>query len=157
MFCRPRPKHCKLPTTTQVMPAQVAPAQQNFIEKTCEYIVPEVYPTHTHKQVNHVYKHVQSYPHTFSQNDTISHQQFAAPGQVAGAQTGPGFGGGFGPGFGPGMGNQVAGAQSGPGFGGGFGPGFGPGMGGQVAGAQSGPGYGAGHGAGHGHKGCKCR
>ncbi|GAE30526.1 spore coat protein [Halalkalibacter hemicellulosilyticus] len=109
MYCKPRPHVCKLPTTTQVMPAQVAPTQHNIVEKTCEYIVPEVYPTHTHNQVNHVYKHVKSFPHTYSQSDAIAHQQF-----VAGAQTGPGFG--------PGMG-QVAGAQTGPM---GMGPGFGP-------------------------------
>ncbi|MCK0472025.1 spore coat protein [Halalkalibacter sp. APA_J-10(15)] len=137
MYCKPRPHVCKLPTTTQVMPAQVAPTQHNIVKKTCEYIVPEIYPTHTHQQVNHVYKHVKSFPHTYSQSESIANQQF-----VAGAQTGPGYGPGFG---------QVAGAQTGPM---GMGPGYGPGMG-QVAGAQSGP-MGMGP-AGFGPKGCGCR
>jgi uncharacterized phage-like protein YoqJ len=131
------------------MPAQVAPTQQNVIEKTCEYIVPHVFPSHTHHQTNHVYKHVASYPHTESASQQIFNQQFTAPApgpQVAGAMSpaGPGFGG-----------PQVAGAMSpaGPGFGG-------P----QVAGAMSpgGPGFGGPQVAGamspHMHgKGCGCK
>ncbi|WP_332630278.1 CotD family spore coat protein [Halalkalibacter flavus] len=113
MFCKPRPKVCKLPTTTQVMPAQVAPTQQQVVDKTCEYIVPHVYPSHTHYNTNHVYKHVASFPHTTSQSQQIFHQQFAQP-------TAPGFGPGFGPGAGPGFG-----PQAGPGFGPQAGPGFG--------------------------------
>ena len=49
MYCKPRPNFCKLPTQTQVMPAQVAPTQQNVVEKTCEYIVPHVFPSHMTK------------------------------------------------------------------------------------------------------------
>ncbi|MCM3762131.1 spore coat protein [Alkalihalobacillus oceani] len=84
--CPPRPKHCQLPTTTQVLPAKVHPTQHNIVEKTCEYIVPEVYPTHTTNVTNHVYKHVSSFPQTQSFDETISNQQFVAPSQ--------GFGGG---------------------------------------------------------------
>ena len=96
MFCKPRPNFCKLPTTSQVMPAQVAPTQQNVVEKTCEYIVPHVFPSHTHHQTNHVYKHVASFPHTQSAGQQVFHQQMAGPApQVAGAMSpaGPGFGG----------------------------------------------------------------
>lgn len=124
MYCQPRPNYCKKPTTTQVMPAKVFPTQQNIVEKTCEYIVPEVYPTHTANVTNHVYKHVKSFPQTQSFNETISNQQFVAP-----AAAGPGFGPQAG---GPGFGPQVAGAAYGPQAGG---PGFGP----QVAGAAYGP------------------
>lgn len=116
--CQPRPNHCMKPTTTQVMPAQVHPTQHNIVEKTCEYIVPEVYPTHTTNVTNHVYKHVKSFPQTQSFEQNISNQQFVAPGgsmgpgPVAGASTGPGM---MGPGM---MGGPVAGAMSpqGPGM-----------------------------------------
>ncbi|WP_332693068.1 spore coat protein [Halalkalibacter lacteus] len=134
MYCKPRPNYCKLPTQTQVMPTQVAPTQQNVVEKTCEYIVPEVYPTHTHYQTNHVYKHVKSFPHTTSADQNIFNQQFVQP------SPGPGYGpqvaGAMSPGAGPGYGPQVAGAMS---------PGAGPGYGPQVAGAMSPM-------AGYGHK-----
>ncbi|ARK30408.1 spore coat protein [Halalkalibacter krulwichiae] len=127
MFCKPRPNVCKLPTTTQVMPAQVAPTQQQIVDKTCEYIVPHVFPSHTHYNTNHVYKHVASFPHTTSQSQQVFNQQFVGGPQVAGAMSpGPGMGPGMGPGFGP----QVAGAMS-------PGPGMGPGYGPQVAGAMS--------------------
>lgn len=79
MHCYPRPHVCKVPTTTRVLPARVAPTQQNIIEKTCEYIVPEIYPTHTHNITNHVYKHVKSFPQTYSTSQTIANQQFVVP------------------------------------------------------------------------------
>ncbi|KHF39846.1 spore coat protein [Halalkalibacter okhensis] len=150
MFCKPRPKVCKLPTTTQVMPAQVSPTQHQVVDKTCEYIVPHVHPSHTHYNTNHVYKHVASFPHTTSQSQQIFNQQFVQPG-------GPTAGGpGFGPqvaGFngGPGTGPQVAGFNGGPGMGpqvAGFngGPGYGP----QVAGFNGGPGFGPQAGPGFG-------
>jgi spore coat protein D len=155
------------------MPTQVAPTQQNVVEKTCEYIVPEVYPTHTHFQTNHVYKHVKSFPQTTSYDENIYNQQFVEPStgpQVAGAmspQAGPGYGpGAMSPMAGPGNGSQVAGAmspQAGPGYGPGAmspmaGPGYGPGAmspmagpgyGPQVAGAMSPM-------AGKGKKSCGC-
>ncbi|GAE25119.1 inner spore coat protein D [Halalkalibacter wakoensis JCM 9140] len=108
MFCKPRPNVCKLPTTSQVMPTQVAPTQQNVVDKTCEYIVPHVYPTHTHYNTNHVYKHVASFPHTTSQSQQVFNQQFVQPAAPAPAPGAPGFGPAAGPGFG------AAGA---PGFG----------------------------------------
>ncbi|NEU31285.1 spore coat protein [bacterium LRH843] len=90
MYCRPRPNICVKPTTTQVLPARVHPTQCNIVEKTCEYIVPEVFPSHTTNVTNHVYKHVKSFPHTQSNQQTISNQQFIAPqGPVAGASMGP--------------------------------------------------------------------
>ncbi|MED1561803.1 spore coat protein CotH [Alkalihalobacillus alcalophilus ATCC 27647 = CGMCC 1.3604] len=105
---------CQKPTTTQVMPAVVHPTQQNIVQKTCEYIVPEVHPTHTTNVTNHVYKHVHSFPHTTSQQQTVTNQQFvggpSAP--VAGAMS-PGFGGpvagAMSPGFGPQWGHKHGG------------------------------------------------
>lgn len=128
MHCRPRPTVCKLPTTTQMMPAQVAPTQHNIVEKTCEYIVPEVFPSHTTNVTNHVYKHVKSFPQTQSFEENISHQQFVDPTAgrppVAGAMAGPG------------MGAPVAGAMYGPQAGA---PMYGPQAGGPVAGAMAPP------------------
>lgn len=93
--CMPKPNFCMKPKTTKVLPAKIHPTKQNVVEKTCEYIVPEVYPTHTTHVTNHVYKHVNSYPHTQSFEETVQNQQFSeAPfGQspsfpVAGAMSG---------------------------------------------------------------------
>lgn len=85
--CHPRPKVCVLPTTTQVLPAKVHPTQHTIVEKTCEYIVPEVFPSHTTNVTNHVYKHVPSFPHTQSFEQTVSHYQMPP---VAGMSMMPG-------------------------------------------------------------------
>ncbi|GAF66653.1 inner spore coat protein D [Bacillus sp. TS-2] len=88
--CQQPVNMCQKPTTTKVMPAVVHPTKQNIVEKTCEYIVPEIHPTHTTNVTNHVYKHVHSFPHTTSNQQTISNQQFASgPGPVAGAMMPP--------------------------------------------------------------------
>ena len=74
VHCHKPANVCHKPTTTQVMPAVVHPTQHNIVEKTCEYIVPEVHPTHTTNVTNHVYKHVHSFPNTISNEQTISNQ-----------------------------------------------------------------------------------
>ncbi|TSB47176.1 spore coat protein [Alkalicoccobacillus porphyridii] len=82
------PAYTQKPTTTKMMPAVVHPTKHSVVEKTCEYIVPEVHPTHTDYVTNHVYKHVHSCPHTESAYENISNQQFVsnnAP--VMGAQS----------------------------------------------------------------------
>ncbi|MED4163534.1 spore coat protein [Halalkalibacterium halodurans] len=87
MHCRPR-KHCK------VLPAIVHPTKCNVVQQTCEYIVPEIHPTHTTQVTNHVYNHVHSFPHTVSQQQQVYNQQFyqppGPPTPVAGAMAGPG-------------------------------------------------------------------
>ncbi|WP_035186313.1 spore coat protein [Alteribacter aurantiacus] len=116
MFKQQRPRrHC------QVMPAQIHPTKQQMTHQCCEYIVPEVHPTHTTNVAHHLYKHIHTYPQTFSQVDQVSHQHFqGGPGQqVAGAQMGPNMG----------FPGQVAGAQAQPNMG----------FNGQVAGAQAQP------------------
>ncbi|MFC5711837.1 spore coat protein [Thalassorhabdus alkalitolerans] len=109
---RPRPK---------VLPTVMHPTKCHVKHHCCEYIVPEVHPSHTTNVTHHNYKHLHSFPHTESAVDQITHQHFVAgpgaPGpQVAGAHMpGPGM-----------MGPQVAGAHMpGPGM-----------MGPQVAGAH---------------------
>ncbi|MED1601839.1 spore coat protein [Alkalihalophilus marmarensis] len=136
--------HCQ-PTCTKVMPAVVHPTKCNMTQKTCEYIVPEVHPSHTTHVTNHVYKHVHSFPHTDSFQETISNQQFVANGpgpQVAGAMMPPrppmgtqGFGPMAGANMAPMAGANMApmaGANMGPMAGANMGPmGFGPMSGGK--------------------------
>ncbi|WP_078553473.1 spore coat protein [Bacillus alkalicellulosilyticus] len=99
------------PKCTKVMPAIVHPTKCNVTQQCCEYIVPEIHPSHTTNITHHHYKHVHSFPHTFSQQQTVSHQNviqpptFApAPGPrpgFAGPAAAPGFAG---PGVAPGWG-----------------------------------------------------
>jgi spore coat protein D len=131
------------PTCTKVMPAVVHPTKCNVTQKTCEYIVPEVHPTHTTHVTNHVYKHVHSFPHTDSFEQTISNQQFVANGpgpQVAGAMMPPRPPMG---GYGPQAMGPMAGANMAPNMGPmGFGPQAGANMApnmGPTAGANMGP------------------
>lgn len=82
------PAYTQKPTTTKMMPAVVHPTKHSVVEKTCEYIVPEVHPTHTDYVTNHVYKHVHSCPHTESNHQNVSNQQFTGNnGPVMGAQS----------------------------------------------------------------------
>ncbi|MDV2683575.1 CotD family spore coat protein [Alkalihalophilus lindianensis] len=127
------------PTCTKVMPAVVHPTKCNVTQKTCEYIVPEVHPTHTTHVTNHVYKHVHSFPHTDSFKQTISSQQFVGHGpgpQVAGAMMPPRPPMG---GYGPQAMGPMAGANMGPmGFGPQAGANMGPNMGPMGFGPQAG-------------------
>ncbi|WP_096435220.1 spore coat protein [Alteribacter populi] len=122
MFKRPR-------TKAQCMPPRVHPTQQQVTHSCCEYIVPEVHPTHTTNVNHHLYKHVHSYPHTASQVDQVSHQHINGGPQVAGAQMGPGQVAGAQAHPNMGFPGQVAGAQAHPNMG----------FSGQVAGAQAHP------------------
>lgn len=101
----------------QVLPAVVHPTKCNVTEKVCEYIVPEVHPVHTKHITYHNYKHVHSFPHTVSNEDVITNQQFVGPpSPVAGATyapSGPVMGAHMGPGM-PMYGGPVAGAGMGP-------------------------------------------
>ena len=127
----------------QVLPAVVHPTKCNVNEAVCEYIVPEIHPVHTKNITYHNYKHVHSFPHTTSNENVITNQQFMAP-PVAGAQTGPGFGGPvMGAQMAPGFGGPVMGAQTNPAFGGPvMGAQSNPAFGGPVMGAQSNPAFG---------------
>ncbi|UAL45715.1 spore coat protein [Sutcliffiella horikoshii] len=100
--------------------------------------VPHIHPSHTTYVNNQQFQHKHYFPHTDSMVDSVSHQHFncgpggpgmgGQPGQVMGAQTGPGYGQ-------MGMPGQVMGAQTNAGYGQ-------MGMPGQVMGAQQGPGMG---------------
>ncbi|WP_017727908.1 spore coat protein, partial [Halalkalibacterium ligniniphilum] len=85
MHCRPRRR------PAQVLPAVVHPTKCNVMQNTCEYIVPEIHPSHTTHLTNHVYNHVHSFPHTDSYQQNIANQHFvqrprpAHYGPVAGA------------------------------------------------------------------------
>ncbi|MGO4886454.1 spore coat protein [Anaerobacillus sp. MEB173] len=100
----------------------VHPTKCKVKHHCCEYIVPEIHPTHIQNVTHHNYKHVHSFPVTQSQVDTVSHQHFTAPSAVSPFGPGPGAPSAvspFGPGpgmMGPGMGpGTVAGAGFGPG------------------------------------------
>ncbi|ALC81374.1 MULTISPECIES: spore coat protein [Bacillus] len=129
MFCRPRPN---------MMAPIVHPTKHCQNNTFSESVVPHIHPTHVNNVNHHKFNHVHYYPQTQSQSNQVSHQNFNAPGpypgQVAGAQMGPGQ---MGPGqMGPDPG-QVAGAQTGQ-----FPNQMFPG---QVGGAQEGPGSGKGY------------
>ncbi|WP_078428191.1 spore coat protein [Alkalihalobacterium alkalinitrilicum] len=119
---------------TKVMPAVVHPTKCNVTHQCCEYIVPEIHPSHTTNVTHHHYKHIHSFPHTTSQQQQITHQHFVSPtGMGPGAPTqvspfaGPGMGPGMGPGAGPGFGPTQTAPFGGPGMGPGQNPwGMGP-------------------------------
>ncbi|UOE92168.1 spore coat protein [Alkalihalobacillus sp. LMS39] len=107
---------------TQIMPAVVHPTKCNVRQKCCEYIVPNIHPSHTTNVTHHNYKHVHTFPHTESFQQTVSHQNIVAPPGVAGAGFGPG--GSPGAGFGaPGVAGAGFGPAGAPGAGA-YGPGF---------------------------------
>ncbi|MFK3936379.1 spore coat protein [Alkalihalobacillus sp. NPDC078783] len=86
--CPTLPAFTQKPTTTKMMPAVIHPTKHSVVEKTCEYIVPEVHPTHTDYVTNHVYKHVHSCPHTEANHQNVSNQQFMGGNNpVMGAQS----------------------------------------------------------------------
>ncbi|WYP28361.1 spore coat protein [Alkalihalobacillus sp. FSL W8-0930] len=85
--CPTLPAYTQKPTTTKMMPAVIHPTKHSVVEKTCEYIVPEVHPTHTDYVTNHVYKHVHSCPHTEANHQNVSNQQFMGNNPVMGAQS----------------------------------------------------------------------
>ncbi|WP_257008252.1 spore coat protein [Bacillus sp. FJAT-45350] len=121
---KPQMHHSHQPVarpTSQVMPAVVHPTQHQQVQKCCEYIVPEVHPSHTDYITQHHYKHVHSFPQTYSQQQFVTNQQFVQPPTPPRPVPGPGMGPGA-AGMGPGM---VAGAGMGPGMA----PGMAPGMG----------------------------
>ena len=107
---------------TKVLPARVHPTQVANNVQNCEYIVPEIHPSHVNNITNHHYKHIHSFPQTQSFQQNITNQNFVAPspGPIPGAVPGV-AGAGFGA---PG----VAGAGvAGPGVAGaGWGPGVAP-------------------------------
>ncbi|WP_026671905.1 spore coat protein [Alkalihalobacterium bogoriense] len=75
---------------TQIMPAVVHPTKCNVRQKCCEYIVPNIHPSHTTNLTHHNYKHVHTFPHTESFQQTVSHQNvIAPPTAVPGAGFGP--------------------------------------------------------------------
>ncbi|MFV8829955.1 CotD family spore coat protein [Alkalihalobacterium sp. APHAB7] len=109
---------------TKVMPAVIHPTKTTHSKQCCEYIVPEIHPSHHHHMTQHHYKHIHSFPQTASQSQQITHQHFVSPGAApfAGPGVGPaGFGPGVGPtgapGFGPGVGGAGFGPRPRPGFG----------------------------------------
>ncbi|WP_018922386.1 spore coat protein [Salsuginibacillus kocurii] len=59
-----------------MLPPVCHPTQQHVQEKCCEYIVPEIHPSHTTHVNKHLYKHLHSYPHTQSTVDQVYHQHF---------------------------------------------------------------------------------
>ncbi len=81
MFCHPKKPMMPMaaPVTTQVMPAKVHPTKYQMHQKVCEYIVPEVHPSHTDYVTHHNYKHIHSFPQTVSYDQTITNQQFVQP------------------------------------------------------------------------------
>lgn len=86
---------------TKVMPAVVHPTKNTFSQQCCEYIVPEIHPSHHHHMTQHHYKHIHSFPQTASQSQQITHQHFVSPGAGVAPFAGPGVGpAGFGPGVG---------------------------------------------------------
>ncbi|WP_427909922.1 CotD family spore coat protein [Salsuginibacillus halophilus] len=58
------------------MPPVVHPTKQQTKHHCCEYIVPEVHPTHTTNVNHHLYKHYHSHPHTSSTVNKVYHQHF---------------------------------------------------------------------------------
>ncbi|WP_312889065.1 CotD family spore coat protein [Desertibacillus haloalkaliphilus] len=62
-----------------MLPPVVHPTRYNERHHRCEYIVPEIHPSHTKNITHHHYKHMHSYPHTESFADTVSHQHFHCP------------------------------------------------------------------------------
>ena len=84
-FGRPRPAAPVAPMAPvapvqqQVLPPRVSPTRQNVVYKQCDYIVPEVHPSHTTLVNHHLYKHYHSFPHTQSVVNTVANQQFVCP------------------------------------------------------------------------------
>lgn len=86
-------KSCNQPCT-KVLPAQVHPTKFMVNEQNCEYIVPEIHPSHVANITNHHYKIVHSFPQTQSFQENITHQHFVAPaGTTQLSPTGMGPGG----------------------------------------------------------------
>ncbi|MEB1807103.1 MAG: spore coat protein [Bacillaceae bacterium] len=104
---------------TKVMPAVVHPTKTTHSQQCCEYIVPEIHPSHHHHNTQHHYKHIHSFPQTFSQSQQITHQHFVSPGAGVAPFAGPGFGPGAAgaPFGGPGGGAAGFGPRPRPGFG----------------------------------------
>ncbi|WP_245741932.1 spore coat protein [Anaerobacillus arseniciselenatis] len=80
-FPRPRPgMHAPVaPVQQQMMPPRVHPTQHYVKHKCCEYIVPEVHPSHTTIVQDHMYKHYHNFPHTQSVVDRVGRQDFICP------------------------------------------------------------------------------
>lgn len=78
------------PTCTKVLPAQIHPTKCMVNEQNCEYIVPEVHPSHVTNITNHHYKHIHSFPQTQSFQENITHQHFVAPAGMGPSAMGPG-------------------------------------------------------------------
>lgn len=71
----PRPR----PTQAQVLPPRIHPTQHDVVYNCCEYIVPEVHPSHTTVVNKHLYKHFHQFPHTQSVVNQVANQQFVCP------------------------------------------------------------------------------
>ncbi|MCD8500575.1 MAG: spore coat protein [Bacillaceae bacterium] len=63
----------------QVLPPRIHPTCQNVQYNCCEYIVPEVHPSHTTIVNKHLYKHCHQFPHTTSVVNQVGSQHFVAP------------------------------------------------------------------------------
>ncbi len=101
-------------TRPVVLPPRIHPTKHNVVYNCCEYIVPEVHPTHTTVMNKHLYKHYHNFPQTVSQVDQVANQQFMCPPGPVMPVAGPGPGV-AGPGFGaPGAGFGAAGAGVAP-------------------------------------------
>ncbi len=74
MFYGQRP-----PINTQVLPPRIHPTKQCVVHNCCEYIVPEVHPTHTTVVNEHLYKHYHNFPQTISNVDQVYNQHFICP------------------------------------------------------------------------------
>ncbi|WP_245712548.1 spore coat protein [Anaerobacillus alkalilacustris] len=63
----------------QMLPPRIHPTQHYVQHKCCEYIVPEVHPSHTTVVNKHLYKHYHNFPHTVSAVDQVANQHFVCP------------------------------------------------------------------------------
>ncbi|MBB5174513.1 CotD family spore coat protein [Texcoconibacillus texcoconensis] len=86
-----------------MMQPRVHPTRYDQRHFCCDYVVPEVHPSHTKNIYHHRYNHVHQFPHSESRYDTVSHQHFVGgPGPMAGPGGAPGPGPMAGPGGAPG-------------------------------------------------------
>lgn len=82
---------------TQVLPPRIHPTCQNVKYNCCEYLVPEVHPSHTTIVNRHLYKHCHQFPQTTSVVNQVANQHFVAPPTFAPQQVAPGVAPGVAP------------------------------------------------------------
>lgn len=82
-------KKCCGRPRSRVLPARIHPTKCFVNQQHCEYIVPEIHPSHITNIMNHHYKHIHSFPQTQSFQENITHQHFVAPAGFDPGQVGP--------------------------------------------------------------------